>query len=572
LIGRGGILVAGLQDDSSTADYPAASTVTAEANGKQASKPESHGHASDLHEHMHQLVNGQQHVTAPPLPWCKETYVRIMVQAMRDLGYTNSATSLELEAGVRLKSDIVTQLEAAVVAGRWQEVDLMASSDLLGFEPCQRRKCRFLIKRQEYLELLEVQDVTGAISCLQTHMTGLAPDAAAVHRLAQLLICSDVHELYAHPQWPGEGKLSRQSVLEQVHACLPAPSVVPAGRLKTLVSQSLEHQMLSCTRYNRAHPWTDLLQDCTAGEEELPRTTRYVLEQHEDEVWHLEFSHSGRYLASASKDKTVIIWSMQSKPTVTHHLKAHTDCVSYVAWSKDDKWLLSAGNDLVVKLWDTASGALLRDFTRHSEPVTAMAWLDEEGRFVTGSYDKQLITWHMDSNEPLSVLEGERVTDLAVSKDASRLVIITPDKKVKAFALPSMLLLPTSISQALADNESITSLSLSHDSRYLLLNISSQSRPEVQLWDIEHKVRVQKFKGHKHARYVIRSSLGGNREAFVVSGSEDSQVFLWHRETGSLIRALCGHSGTINSVSWNPTNPSMFASASDDTTIRIWGP
>ena len=36
-------------------------------------------------------------------------------------------------------------------------------------------------------------------------VTELAPDAAALHRLAQLLICSDVHELYAHPQWPGEG-------------------------------------------------------------------------------------------------------------------------------------------------------------------------------------------------------------------------------------------------------------------------------------------------------------------------------------------------------------------------------
>ena len=33
---------------------------------------------------------------------------------------------------------------------------------------------------------------------------------------------------------------------------------------------------------------------------------------------------------------------------------------------------------------------------------------------MTGSYDKQLITWHMNSNEPLSVLEGERVADLAV--------------------------------------------------------------------------------------------------------------------------------------------------------------
>ena len=48
--------------------------------------------------------------------------------------------------------------------------------------------------------------------------------------------------------------------------------------------------------------------------------------------------------------------------------------MSFVAWSADDKWLLSGGNDLVVRLWDTASGLLVRNFVKHTEPVTAMAW------------------------------------------------------------------------------------------------------------------------------------------------------------------------------------------------------
>ncbi len=79
--------------------------------------------------------------------------------------------------------------------------------------------------------------------------------------------------------------------------------------------------------------------------------------------------------------------------------------------------------------------------------VYARNRLDVEGRFVTGSYDKQLISWHMLHCQPLSVVEGQRVTDLAVSADASRLVLITPDKKIKMYSLPDMALLPRSIPQ-----------------------------------------------------------------------------------------------------------------------------
>ena len=51
----------------------------------------------------------------------------------------------------------------------------------------------------------------------------------------------------------------------------------------------------------------------------------------------------------------------------------------------------------------------------------------------------------------------------------------------------------------------------------------------------------------------------------------DGNIYVWQRDTGALPEVLSGHGErSVNSVAWNPRNEHMFASCSDDNTIRIW--
>ncbi|KAK4690587.1 vacuolar protein sorting-associated protein 1, partial [Lecanoromycetidae sp. Uapishka_2] len=84
---------------------------------------------------------------------------------------------------------------------------------------------------------------------------------------------------------------------------------------------------------------------------------------------------------------------------------------------------------------------------------------------------------------------------------------------------------------------------------------------EVQLIDIETAEIVRRFLGQKQRSCVIRSCFGGADENLIISGSE---------ENGTLIETLEGHvTGCVNAVAWNTANPGMFASAGDDTKVRI---
>ncbi|KAK7284186.1 hypothetical protein RJT34_18927 [Clitoria ternatea] len=496
----------------------------------------------------------------------KHEFVRIIVQCLYSLGYSKSASCLELESGVSYKSSELKLLESHILNGNWNEcIDYLDSmKDVLGGT---RESALFLVFKQCVMEYLNRGEDTLALGVLRKHVSSLDVDKYKVHSLANSILSLRDREFGAI-----DGAIvhdSRRKLLMDLEKLFPPPISVPETRLEHLVETTVTAWVNSCMYHCSSNP-ISLYEDHHCSRDQIPTTTTQILTGHKNEVWFVQFSNNGEYLASSSNDCTAIIWKVleDGKLTLKHTLCGHQLAVSFVAWSPDDTKLLTCGNTEVLKLWDVETGTCKHTFGNQGFVVSSCAWFPNSKQFVCGSSDpeKGICLWDCDGNE-IKVWRGMRmpkVVDLAVTPDGEHLISIFLDKEIR------ILHMGTNAERVISEEHPITSLSVSGDSKFFIVNLNSQ---EIHMWDVAGKWdKPLRFMGHKQHKYVIRSCFGGANNTFIASGSENSEVYIWNRRNSRPIEVLSGHSMTVNCVSWNPKIPQMLASASDDYTIRIWGP
>ncbi|KAL3535461.1 hypothetical protein ACH5RR_003922 [Cinchona calisaya] len=489
----------------------------------------------------------------------KHEFVKIITGALYTLGYGRIGASLENASGISLESAELSLLKQQVMEGKWN--DSLKTLHTVGLvDENMVKSASLLILEQQFLELLKENKTEDAVRLLKDDIEPLSdPDRIDALRVTPPGNCNedDISIL----------KMRRRFV-EKLLESLPVTVAIPERRLEHLVEMALDVQRDACLYHNMMLDTDDmsLYLDHKCERDQIPYTTKQVLKEHKGEVWFLQFSHNGKYLASSSSDKSAIIWEVKGgQISSKHRLNQHDSPVLRTSWSPDDNQLLTCGMNETVRRWDVESGQCLHVYQKPGIGMISCGWLPDGKYIVCGMTNGSICLWEVGGAECQSWACKE------LTANVSEMVTIG-DQFICICTDSNILLLNrhTNVwSTAIDEVPVITSFSVSEDNKFLLVNLMNE---EIHLWDIEKDPRmVATFKGYKRCRFIIRSCLGGVQQAFVASGSEDSQVYIWHRTTGTLLGTLPGHTRTVNCVGWNPKNPHMLASGSDDRTIRIWG-
>jgi WD40 repeat protein len=133
---------------------------------------------------------------------------------------------------------------------------------------------------------------------------------------------------------------------------------------------------------------------------------------HDASVSSVAYSPGVQKVASASDDKTILLWDWSLGALDRHPIKlqGHTGFVKSVIFNDDGTILASAGFDNRIILWDTSTGEQIGPpLSAHSSAINDVSFgaVTTEGNqpspyLVSGSDDQTVIRWDLSSRQPLS--------------------------------------------------------------------------------------------------------------------------------------------------------------------------
>uniref|UniRef100_A0A3Q1ECZ5 Transducin beta like 1 X-linked n=1 Tax=Acanthochromis polyacanthus TaxID=80966 RepID=A0A3Q1ECZ5_9TELE len=296
---------------------------------------------------------------------------------------------------------------------------------------------------------------------------------------------------------------------------------------------------------------------------EIPASKATVLRGHESEVFICAWNPVSDLLASGSGDSTARIWNLNennnsnSTQLVLRHcireggqdVPSNKDVTS-LDWNSDGTLLATGSYDGFARIW-TKDGNLASTLGQHKGPIFALKWNKKGNCILSAGVDKTTIIWDAHTGEAKQQFPFHSAN--MMQNEFTNLTSL-PISSVNLHVHPLN--------------------AIKWDPSGMLLASCSDDMT-LKIWSMKQESCVHDLQAHSKEIYTIKWSPTGpsttnpNSNIMLASASFDSTVRLWDVERGVCIHTLTKHQEPVYSVAFSPDGKHL-ASGSFDKCVHIW--
>ena len=301
------------------------------------------------------------------------------------------------------------------------------------------------------------------------------------------------------------------------------------------------------------------------------------------EIWFLEFSKNKKYLVLGFSNCNISLFTVKNNQnnnsiiinlylTFSANDNSKKGEITSVCFSNDEKYLLVSLSTNIIKLYNILNGEKIKEYSNlHNSLITSCIFIPNSNTmFLSGSIDRKLLVIDINSDKIpfLDIGKFVRIKQILFSESLNLIIVIPysiSDIMVYDFQKNKM-----SFRVELNEEIVYSNISKSDKGKYILIN-TSKSFPKILLYNLKNTKTEDKYYGHSQKTMIIKCAFAGNKDQYIISGSEDGCVYLWDRNIpGKNIYCFKGHFGCVNSVEL--VFDDVIFSGSDDKSLKIWIP
>jgi len=272
-------------------------------------------------------------------------------------------------------------------------------------------------------------------------------------------------------------------------------------------------------------------------------------------------------VVSCSRDKKLMVWELTgdaegSVGYARRSMGGHSEAVQAVVLSSDGQFALSASWDKTMRLWDLNTGATARTFQGHTKDVFSVAFSGDNRQIVSGSRDKTIKLWNTLAECKYTIVDDmhtDWVSCVGFSPSAKMPLIVSAgwDKLVKVWNLSNCKLRTNLVGHTGV----VYSTSISPDGS---LCASGGKDGTAMLWDVND------------GKHLYSLDAGGTINALTFSpknywlvAATDTSIKVWDLENKNVLDELKSKREEKSgipwcvSLTWSSDGNMLFAGSTD---------